>query len=227
MFFHKDGPGGLMALAAGKRSASELMLGSRSAMGYITFSANPSVGHTITVNGTSFAFVGSGATGNQINIAGSLTGTIDNMVSVLNASALANVALATYSNVGGTQLLATVDLAGDQGNSFTLASSNVNGVVTAVAGGVSPDTIDISKDSVIRLRTLAGGGFNYQLPNGENGQIVSLVFESKGGSANAVVYGAFAGGAYAIFDTANEFLVVQWLAGAWRVIANSGVTFGG
>jgi hypothetical protein len=51
-----------------------------------------------------FTFVASGATGNQINIGATLSDTLDNAVTVLNASVVSGVAQATYSKTGSDTL---------------------------------------------------------------------------------------------------------------------------
>lgn len=87
------------------------------------FSAQPSVDSTITVNGVVFTFVASGATGNQINRGANLSATINNAVTVLNASTDPAVALATYSAALGTTLIADVDDLTLAANAFTAAAS--------------------------------------------------------------------------------------------------------
>jgi hypothetical protein len=111
------------------------------ATGDITFTANPSAGHTITLNGVTWTFVASGATGTQTNIGASLTATLTALANDLNASANASITPATYANVGGTKLGITHDTASPVGNSYTLASGNANGVVSGA--------------------TLSGGGYNH------------------------------------------------------------------
>ena len=111
------------------------------ATGDITFTANPSAGHSINVNGTTWQFVASGATGNQTNIGASLAATLTQLATDLNASAVGNITPATYANVGGTKLGITHDTLGAVGNAFTIGSGNPNGVVsgaTLSGGGLHP-----------------------------------------------------------------------------------------
>lgn len=116
------------------------------ATGDITFTLNPSAGHTITINGIVWTFVASGATGNQTNIGGSLTATLTQLATDLNASVNASITPATYSNGGGTKLNIVHDTLGGVGNAFTLASGNPNGVVSGA--------------------TLSGGGYNHTFISG-------------------------------------------------------------
>lgn len=120
---------------------SELYDDGVKATGYFTFSGNVSADDTITVNGTVFTFKASGATGNQINIGASASATIDNAVTVLNASIVEAVAVATYTkNVAGTQLVVTYDERGAAGNAFTLAKSSTNITVSAATLASGADT---------------------------------------------------------------------------------------
>jgi hypothetical protein len=111
------------------------------ATGDITFTLNPSAGHTITLNGVTWTFVASGATGTQTNIGANLNATLTQLANDLNASANASITPATYANVGGTKLGITHDTASPVGNAYTLASGNANAVVSGA--------------------TLSGGGHNH------------------------------------------------------------------
>lgn len=160
-----------------------LMLGApvTSASGFATarlrFSAQPAVNSTIKINGTTFTFVASGATGAQINIGTALADTIANAVTVLNASAVAGVALATYS-ASGNDLVATLDAAGPAGNAFTLAGS-ASPASNATAVGTE-------------TRNLAIWSFSNQPADDSsitiNGQ--TLTFKTSGAAGNQVNIGA-------------------------------------
>jgi len=124
----------------------QFLMGSPSSVGVaasgdITFAANPSAGHTITINSVVWTFVASGATGNQTNIGANLNATLTQLATDLNASVNASITPATYSNSGGTKLGIVFDVVGGAGNAFTLASGNANGVVSGA--------------------TLSGGGYNH------------------------------------------------------------------
>lgn len=66
--------------------------------GEITFSVNPSNGQTIGLNGVTWTFVTSGATGNQTNIQVDLATTLGQLSSDLNASADTDIDDAFYKN---------------------------------------------------------------------------------------------------------------------------------
>lgn len=108
------------------------------ASGSVVFTANPSASHTITIGGTAWTFVASGATGPQTNIGASLAATLTALASALNASADANIAKGVYVATP-TALIVFAKTAGTDGNAVTLASSNVNAVASAatLTGGAA------------------------------------------------------------------------------------------
>ncbi|AJP72269.1 phage tail tube protein [Sphingomonas hengshuiensis] len=104
------------------------------ATGSITFSAQPAVDSTITINGTAFTYKASGATGNQINIGANVAATVTATATALNASVVSGVATATYAADGTntSKLNVVYDTLGLAGNAFTLAASaGSNGTVSA------------------------------------------------------------------------------------------------
>lgn len=123
---------------------------SLAATGSITFSAQPAVSSTISVGGTTFTFVASGATGAQSNIGANLAATLTALATVLNASVVPGVAAATYSATA-TALNIVHDTLGVAGNTFALAASTSpasNGTVSGAfltGGGIG--------------HTFASGGF--------------------------------------------------------------------
>ena len=135
------------------------------ATGDITFTANPSASHTITINGVVWTFVASGATGTQTNIGANLAATLTQLATDLNASVNASITPVTYANVGGTKLGFTHDTLGAAGNSFTIASGNANGVASGA--------------------TLSGGGYTHTFVSGA----ASLPsFAAEIGHANVPAY---------------------------------------
>ncbi len=135
------------------------------ASGDITFTANPSASHTITINGVVWTFVASGATGTQTNIGANLNATLTQLATDLNASVNASITPATYSNSGGTKLSVVYDTVGAAGNAFTIASGNANGVASGA--------------------TLSGGGYNHTFVSGA----ASLPsFSAEIGHANVPAY---------------------------------------
>ncbi len=134
---------GELALDAGGIAATGI-----AATGSISFSAQPLVNSTITINGTVFTFKTSGATGNQINIGANLAATMTALAVVLNASVITGpvgerdsagaggVAAATYTGTA-TALTIVHDTLGKRGNRFTLRAS----ISPASRGTVSARTL--------------------------------------------------------------------------------------
>lgn len=118
--------------------------GTIAATGSITFSAQPSVSSTITINGTVFTFVASGAVGNQSNIGANLAATLTALAGVLTANGTVGGAFATYA-ASATVLSITRGVLGSAGNAFTLAASTApasNGTPSAatLTGGTNTHT---------------------------------------------------------------------------------------
>jgi hypothetical protein len=106
------------------------------AVGAITFAANPSDADTITLNGKTWTFVSGTPSGNETQIQGTVTGTIDQLVTDLNASADVDIDDATYSRETGTQVLTiTHDTADETGNAFAVAASGATASGTTLTGG--------------------------------------------------------------------------------------------
>jgi len=106
------------------------------ASGSIAFATNPSSGSTITLNGAVWTFVSGTPTGNETEIQATVTQTVDQLVSDLNASADAEVAKCTYSRPTSTQtLVIAFDTAGPTGNSFTIAASAATVSAPTLTGG--------------------------------------------------------------------------------------------
>ncbi len=100
--------------------------GVAAASGQIVFSAQPVANSTIQLGRTvltTFTFVASAPTGNQVQIGANLAATLTNLVTALNASVVAQVAEATYSVVGGTTLAIAFDAIGALGNTFQMIAS--------------------------------------------------------------------------------------------------------
>ena len=135
------------------------------ATGDITFTVNPSAGHTITINGVVWTFVASGATTAQTNIGGSLAATLTQLATDLNASVNPLITPVTYSGASGTKIGCVYDTVGGAGNAFTLASGNANGVVSGA--------------------TLSGGGYTHTFISG--GAVIPS-FAAEIGHANVPAY---------------------------------------
>lgn len=109
------------------------------ATGSLTFGGgNPVNTQTIVLDGTTWTFVTSGATGNQTNLAGSLAATLTQLQLDLTASTDPNVILANYS-VTATALDITYKVVGTIGNSYTLSGGTAGATRSAptLTGGAN------------------------------------------------------------------------------------------
>ena len=113
------------------------------ASGKVTFTQNPAVGNTITVNGTAVTFVASGATGAQVDIGTTLNNTLVALAAMLNASADVNITPATYLSYptgGANELHYSWDAVGVAGNAIVVTTNVTGATVTAMAGGTASAT---------------------------------------------------------------------------------------
>lgn len=111
------------------------------ATGTFTFSGNPAVNETVTLNGTAVTFIANDTApvGNQVALGLTEAATIEALESFLNASTDTQIVKFTFSAVGQV-LTATAVAGGTAGNALTIATTSA---VIAVSGG-----------------TLAGGAAN-------------------------------------------------------------------
>lgn len=111
------------------------------ASGDILFSAIPDADSTLTLNGVTWTFKASGASGNASDVGANLNAALDAFVTAYNASATAGLAVATASNAPttATTLRFTYDTAGAEGNGYTLVASTgskgVPSAATLLGGG--------------------------------------------------------------------------------------------
>jgi hypothetical protein len=111
------------------------------AAGTITFVSNPVALTTISLGGTVWTFVASGATGNQTNIQGTLAATLTQLVADLNSSSDPNVDQCSYV-ASATVLTITYKTPGVGGNSFAIAVTVAGASASAatLAGGTAGTT---------------------------------------------------------------------------------------
>ena len=100
------------------------------ASGQIIFSREPGIGSTIQLGGTTVTFVSGTPTGNQVQLGGNLTITMQRLLDFLQNSPDVNISDNTYSLTQGTLLIVQKD-AGVAGNAYQLRST-VTG--TSVSG---------------------------------------------------------------------------------------------
>ena len=155
--YKKFGTGGnaYTIVASVATPSGATLAGGVNGAGQIVYSAQIAVDDTITLGSVVFTIVASGATGNQINLGASLSATIDNMVTVLNASTDTTVAKATYSKVSTTTLKVTYDDATDNGTTFLISgtSSGSTGARTVLVRGLDENWNLVQEIAVLRGQT--------------------------------------------------------------------------
>lgn len=112
------------------------------ASGSMTFGlGNPTNGQTIVLDGVTWTFVTSGASGNQTNLGASLALTLTQLQLDLTASGNASIALANYA-VTTTVLNITYKTVGTVGNTYTLGAGTAGPTLSAgtLTGGVDAAT---------------------------------------------------------------------------------------
>jgi hypothetical protein len=112
------------------------------ASGMITFTANPSPGDTVTINGVSIEFVASSPTGNQVLIGGTDLLTATNLNTFLVNSTVPNLLALSYS-VSSLVVTATYNQVGTGGNAITLAKSSTAITLSGstLSGGSNPSSV--------------------------------------------------------------------------------------
>lgn len=140
----------------------------------LVFSGQPEADDTFTLGDTTFTFVASGASGDEINISGvNLAGTLDNIIAVVNGSAEAATITATED--GTDTLTITYDTAGVAGNDYAVSwdfatttiaadggtaaisgSDTLDGGTISLTNGMGSHAIEIWGDGSIRFTTTGG-----------------------------------------------------------------------
>lgn len=134
-------------------------------IGTLTFTGIPAVSSTISLGGTTVTFVASGATGLQVNIAGTALLTAANLLTFLTGSADGNISLCNYANNSGVITLIS-KTTGTTNNAFVLASSATSNILisgatltggAANAAGTGPTITATAAGGVVTGLTVAGG----------------------------------------------------------------------
>ena len=126
----------------------------QAAAGYIDFTSNPVATNTLVINGTTWTFVASGATGTQVNIGPTLGDTLARLATALNASADTNTVLLTYlayppspggaaQGSGATRLMMAAKAVGVAGNAYTITTGTTPGTTRSgatLSGGTAAAT---------------------------------------------------------------------------------------
>jgi hypothetical protein len=126
---------GSISLTTGTQSR-----GGAFASGTATFSGQPTaITDSLTINGVSFGFVASGATGTQVNIGANLAATLTNFVTVFNTNKATNAALINLTiAASATVLTVTSTVIGTPSNLIPLAKTST--VITLSAATLTGGT---------------------------------------------------------------------------------------
>jgi hypothetical protein len=108
------------------------------ATGTYTFTTNPTNNQTIILNGVTWTFKTSGATGTQTNIQATVQATVYQLVTDLTNSANGSIDVANYS-ASGLVVRITYGSVGTAGNAYTLAAGTYGGAVSGatLTGGLA------------------------------------------------------------------------------------------
>lgn len=115
-------------------------VGGPRAVGRATFSGQPTALDTLTINGTAVTFVAGAPVGNQVQIGGTLTITLANLLAFLQTSVDVNLSLMQYYVVGSVLYVQAIVI-GAAGNAYTLARSSAAITLSGatLAGGSGTD----------------------------------------------------------------------------------------
>lgn len=121
---------------------------------------NSKINDTITINGTIFTAVNSGASGNQFNIGVDTTTTATNLKNVLNANSTIN---ALYTVTSSTNIITLTEKIAGGGNTPTLATVTgtvviTNGTIKTSTAQIYPSAPSISTGNFLLCQLTVGGG---------------------------------------------------------------------
>jgi hypothetical protein len=198
----------------------EVTSGGAYAYGQIVFTQNFTAGDTVTIGGTVFTCMASGAAGNQFDVGVSLTLSLDSLVTVLNASTVPAVAVATDSKVSTTTLKAIYDTRTTVGNALTLAATVASGTATVTAMANGALDVEIGLESEFTKITTTGitPAQYYTLPDGVEGQKKTIHLYGKG-TGNVIITPTTATRfTSATFDADKEYITCQFFGGQWNIL---------
>jgi hypothetical protein len=222
-----------VAIAAGRTGEPQIYThGGESARGTITWASIQTDTSTITLNGVYVEFTTSASDGTAagtvgdpllVNIKSSLDLTLDELVIVLNATANATIATATYAKSGTTILTITYDTRTASGNSFTLAASEGTVSAATLSGGYADVAITLGTENIeINLTDASDNYFTLADAPKFTRKTIAMTTKSTG---NAIITPAnFTDGATITLDTALDYVQLQFIGTAWKVVGTSVAT---
>lgn len=208
----------LKNLAAGMTAEPQVLVtGGAKATGTFTFTVNPSVGHTMSIDGIALTFVAAAANENQITIGANLAATLNAIRGKIDAhSVLAG--LVSSADNDTAVVTVTAKRAGAGANAIELASGHANCVVSGatMAGGVDA-FVDLRVKHTV-LKPTSGSTQTFYMEDGVEGQEHVFVCSSKG-AGSAVINANDT--TLLTFAVAGETALVAFLDGDWRVISET------
>ena len=221
----------IVAIRAGKKGQPQsLTAGGQYAYGTITFADEPTAADTITLNSsvvefsasaTDFTTAGTVADPYILQLTGTLSDTIDALVTQLNGSSDTNLTPATYAKSGTTILTITYDTLGTAGNAYTLAASSDTASGTTLSGGAAAVALSNNTDSVDIALTSARDSY-FTLADGVEFQTKTIVCSAKS-TGDAIITVASLDGSSDVavtLGTAGQYLVYQFLDSEWKSLVD-------
>jgi len=222
----------------------KLTVGGQPAVGSIEFANIPANTETITIGDYTVEFTtgssdataaGTVADPLLVNIKGSLTLTIDELIVVLLAATgttgawgyLHPIDATALENVTDTTLQITF-FPGKAGNNIVLDGSAGDETIVQPTGGTAVPNISFEHKATVLDPTDSAANLEYyNLPNGEYvGQEVTIVVETLGASDTPTITGNFKSNTTAYvtmtFDVAEEFAKLIWTGSYWKPVHASG-----
>lgn len=190
--------------------------------GSIQFNGQLVEDETMTIGGVAYTFKDSAGAAPEIQIGSDLPETLDNIVTVLNASAEANVLVATYSEDGTDTLNVVHDDTGDNDGAPTLATDQAGATVTATTGGSAGDSVTVNG---VKFPVVANGSVQVTHLDLELGATVDATLANMETTLNASVHADVAVATYTA-DTDDDEIDIEYdtagTAGNSFTLAKSG-----
>jgi len=215
-----DAPSTLQAIRAGNGGQPEsVTAGGVQAAGSVQFSANPTDGDTIVMNGVTVTF---GAAG-DVAVVTDLATTLDDLRIFLEASVDALLTVATYTDDNTDLLTVTYDTNAAAGNEYTIDVSDLTATPTAadatLEGGSDTEEVSLDTENSTYAMTAAVAQ-DFTLADGIEFQRKALVMTATSGSV-VITPTNLTGGTTITLDAAAEYSNLQFLNGSWVQVAGT------
>lgn len=147
--------------SSGENSVTTRTTQSDQATATLAFTANPTAGQTVVLNGVSFVAAASASTATEFTIGGTTAATVENLRVALNASTDTAISQATYER-SGDSLVITQDSGGTAGEKYIVNKATSTTSFT-VSGGQATQvanvyTLDSADDSGLGYNSVKASG---------------------------------------------------------------------